>query len=196
MAGGPATLQIKVTLDGIRPPIWRRLVVHGDATLAQLHTVLQVAMGWEDCHLHCFRIDDARYGPADEGFFDVGEIDESTVRLAEVLATNRRGTYRYDFGDSWVHRLLVEKTDVPMALNTVATCTAGKRSCPPEDCGGVWGYANLLEALADPAHEDRDELLEWLGDEDFDPEAFDPTAVNAVLERALGRLRVIPAASG
>jgi hypothetical protein len=182
MTGESATLQIKVTLDGIRPSIWRRLVVHGDATLAQLHTVLQVAMGWEDGHLHCFRIDDVRYGPADDGDFDLGEIDESTVWVADVLSTSRPGTYEYDFGDSWEHRLLVEKTDVAMAPDTVAICTAGKRSCPPEDCGGVWGYANLLGALGDPTHEDHDELVEWLGG-DFDPEVFDRAVVNAVLER-------------
>lgn len=188
MAGAPPTLQIKVTLDGIRPPVWRRLVVHGDATLAQLHDVLQMAMGWEDGHLHCFRIDDVRYGPAEDGGFDLGEIDESTVRVGEAFATSRRGTYEYDFGDSWEHRLLVEKTDVAMASNGVATCTAGKRSCPPEDCGGVWGYTNLLEALADPAHEEHDELLGWLGG-DFNPEAFDQEAVNAALERIPRRSR-------
>jgi Plasmid pRiA4b ORF-3-like protein len=181
-------LQIKVTLEGIRPPIWRRLVVNGDATLAHLHTVLQVAMGWEDCHLHCFRIGDARYGPADHGGLDLGELDESAVRVAEAFATNVRGTYEYDFGDSWEHQLVVEKADVPIVPSAVATCTAGKRSCPPEDCGGFWGYANLLEAIADPAHEEHDELLEWLG-EGFDPERFDKEAVNAVLERISLRSR-------
>jgi len=178
----PAALQIKVTLEGIRPPIWRRLVVHGDATLAQLHVVLQVAMGWGDCHLHCFRIGGARYGPTDHGGLDMGEVDESKVRVAGVLAMGERGIYEYDFGDSWEHQLLVEKADAPIAPIGLATCTAGKRSCPPEDCGGFWGYANLLEAIADPGHEEHEELLEWLG-EDFDPERFDKDAVNAVLER-------------
>ena len=188
MAGEPATLQIKVTLDGIRPPIWRRLVVQGDATLAQLHDVLQVAMGWENGHLHCFRIDGARYGPADDGGFDLGEIDESTVRVVEAFATSRRGTYEYDFGDSWEHQLLVEKTDVPIIPSAIATCTVGKRSCPPEDCGGIFGYANLLEAVADPTHEEHDELLEWLGG-NFDPEAFEVEVVNAALERIPRRSR-------
>ncbi len=188
MTTRPATLQIKVTLEGIRPPIWRRLVVHGDATLAQLHDVLQVAMGWEHCHLHCFRIGDARFGPADHGGFDLGEIDESTVRVAEALAMSGRGIYEYDFGDSWEHQLLVEKAEVPIAKGGVATCTAGKRSGPPEDCGGIWGYANLLEALADPAHEEHEELLEWVGG-NFDSERFDKEAVNAVLKRISLRSR-------
>jgi len=183
VASGPSNLQIKVTLDGLRPPIWRRLVVAGDATLAELHIVVQVAMGWEDCHLHCFRIDGVRYGPdEDDGGFGLDEVDESSLSVAEAFATSDRGTYDYDFGDSWEHRLFVEKTDVPVALGGVATCTGGKRACPPEDCGGIWGYANLLDALGDPRHEDHEELLEWLG-EDFDPEEFDPLAVNTVLER-------------
>lgn len=177
---------MKVSLAGLRPPIWRRLVIDGDASLAQLHDVLQVVMGWQDCHLHCFRVEEIRYGPANDGGFDLDDVDESKVSLAEVFATSRRGTYEYDFGDSWEHDLMIEKTDVPVALNGVATCTAGKRACPPEDCGGIWGYANLLEALADPAHDEHEELVEWVG-EDFDPEAFDPKAVNAYLERFLLR---------
>lgn len=180
MASKPKTLQLKVTLSGIRPPIWRRLVVAGDATLAELHVVLQVAMGWEDEHLHCFRIGDVRYGPEADGELD--DVDEGSVVVAEVLGAEKRGTYEYDFGDSWEHQLLVEKTDPPVEVADVATCTAGRRACPPEDCGGIWGYANLLEALADPTHEDHEELLEWLG-EDFEPEAFDVAAVNADLER-------------
>jgi hypothetical protein len=182
---GASNLQIKVTLDGLRPPIWRRLVVAGDATLFHLHLVLQVAMGWENYHLHCFRIDDVRYGPADHGGgFDLDDVDESRVSVAEAFSNAQRGSYDYDFGDGWEHRLLVEKRDVPLVLDGVATCTAGKRACPPEDCGGIWGYANMLDALADPAHPERQETLEWLG-EDFDPEAFDPEAANA-------RLKLVP----
>lgn len=170
---------MKVTLEGIRPPIWRRVVVGGDATLAQLHDVLQVAMGWEDSHLHSFWIGGVRYGTAD---MDLDELDESKLSVAEAFATSRRGVYEYDFGDSWEHQLLIEKSDVAVALDGIATCIAGKRACPPEDCGGIWGYANLLEALADPAHEEHEELLEWVG-EDFDPEDFEIAAVNARLGR-------------
>lgn len=184
MAGVLTTLQIKVTLDGIRPPIWRRIVVLGSVTLGEFHRVLQVAMGWEDYHLHCFRIGGVRYGPADDEDLDLDEIDEKTVTVAEAFSAERRGMYDYDFGDSWEHRLLIEKTDVPVAVG-IATCIAGKRACPPEDCGGVWGYYNLIEALGDPAHEEHDEYLEWAG-EDFDPEDFSKDAVNAVLERQFG----------
>lgn len=175
---------MKVTLDGIRPPIWRRVVVAGDVTLAHLHHVLQVAMGWEDCHLHSFWIGGVRYGAANMDL-DLDEVDESKLSVAEACATTGRGRYEYDFGDSWEHELLVEKTDAPLP-DGVAACIAGKRSCPPEDCGGIWGYATLLEALADPAHEQHEELLEWVG-EDFDPEAFELKAVNARLARLPGK---------
>lgn len=92
-----------------------------------------------------------------------------------------RGIHVCDFGDSWHHQLLVEKTDVPANLKGIATCTDGKRACPPEDCGGTYGYVDLLEALADPDHEEHDDYLERAG-EDFDPEAFDPEAVNFGLD--------------
>jgi Plasmid pRiA4b ORF-3-like protein len=179
MADAPRTLQIKVTLRDIKPPVWRRLVVSGSATLDALHRVLQVAMGWDNYHLHCFRIGGVRYGPADDEDFDLEEIDETTVTVAEAFANNRRGFYDYDFGDSWEHELLVEKLDPLAILLPVAVCTAGKRACPPEDCGGTFGYAELLEALADPAHEEHAEYVEWAGD--FDPEEFDPEAVNFAL---------------
>lgn len=172
-------VQIKVTLRGLRPPIWRRLVVAGDATLAQLHVVLQIAMGWEDEHLHCFRIGGLRYGPADDAFSD--ELDEETASITDTLGAVGRGEYDYDFGDSWEHELVVEKPKQPLVSSGIASCLGGRRACPPEDCGGVWGYANLLHVLADPAHEDHEDRLEWLGGS-FDPGAFDQKAVNAALE--------------
>ncbi len=143
-------------------------------------------MGWENEHLHAFRIDGLRYGPADDTFSD--EVDELTVSVTDTLGASGRGEYDYDFGDSWEHELVVEKPKEPLVLNGIATCIAGKRACPPEDCGGVWGYANLLEALADPSHDDHEDSLEWLGEE-FDPEAFDPAAVNARLARFPFRVR-------
>lgn len=170
---------MKVTLVGIRPPIWRRIVVAGDASLAELHDVLQIVMGWEDAHLHRFEIGARRYGSADDGL-DVGEVDESTRTVAAAFGTSRQGVYEYDFGDSWKHRLSIEPGDGPVGFSGLATCSAGRRACPPEDCGGVAGYVHLLEALADPAHDEHEQALEWLG-EDFDPDMFDLEAVNAAL---------------
>ncbi|HVB05089.1 MAG TPA: plasmid pRiA4b ORF-3 family protein [Acidimicrobiales bacterium] len=177
----PTPIQIKVSLGGAHPPIWRRLVVAGDTSLDLFHVVLQVAMGWEDAHLHCFRIAGVRYGPADDDFGD--DVDEATVTIAETLGAHGRGEYLYDFGDSWEHELLVEKATEPVELDGLATCLGGKGACPPEDCGGIWGYAQMLEVLADPTHEDHEDAVEWLGDE-FDPDAFDLAAINARFARA------------
>ena len=181
MASNPPPLQLKVTLLGVHPPIWRRLLVPGDTTLAKLHLILGVAMGWEDYHLHGFRIGEQRYGPADYEDAIGDEIDESTVTVAEAFGQRRKGTYTYDFGDSWEHEIVLEKT-TSTEPQQIALCLAGKRACPPEDSGGTWGYANLLEALGDPEHEEHEEYLEWAGEE-FDPEAFDLAAVNAKLQQ-------------
>jgi hypothetical protein len=180
VASTSSPLQLKVTLRDVRPPIWRRLLVPGDTTLAKLHVILQMAMGWEDYHLHCFRIGKLRYGPADYEDVTADEIDESTVTLAEAFGEARKGIYDYDFGDSWEHEIVLEKTTLTEPQN-FAVCLTGKRACPPEDCGGVWGYANLLEAIADPSHEEHEEYLEWAG-EDFDPEEFELDVVNVHLK--------------
>jgi hypothetical protein len=156
--------------------------VPGTVHLGKLDLMVQAAMGWTNSHLHCFRIGKLSYGPVDDLADDVIDRDEKTLAVSEAFEAERRLVYEYDFGDSWEHRLLVEKADVPFTFAGIATCTAGKRACPPEDCGGSWGYANLLEALSDPDHEEHEESLEWLGEE-FDPEEFEPKAVNALLGR-------------
>ena len=183
MAADAGIVQLKVTLTGIEPPVWRRLVVAGGATLEQLHEVLQVAMGWEDCHLHAFEIGGVAYGPLDEDS-DPGEIDEQTVTVAAAFRSAWSGTYAYDFGDSWRHELLLEEPDDDSTLTGIARCTAGARACPPEDCGGPAGYRELLEALARPDHARHAEYRAWLGG-GFDPEAFAPTTVNAGLDSLL-----------
>jgi len=160
--------QIKVTLKGSKPPIWRRMQITSDITLVQLHRILQCVMGWEGSHLYQFVIGGVAYG--DPGM--VGEWDIEDARTA-ILAALMRGEkskflYEYDFGDSWEHELLV--------------CLTGKRACPPEDCGGVWGYASFLEAIHDPEHPEHEEMLEWIGGE-FDPEVFNLDEVNVDLQR-------------
>ena len=169
-------LQIKITLKGSKPPIWRRVLVPASSTLTQLHSVIQEAMGWWDCHLHGFRIGDERYTiPEPGGGFmgmDQGEIDERKVRLHHVLgAKGATAIYDYDFGDDWEHQVTVEKISMPESGVAYPVCVAGKRRCPPEDCGGVYGYYDLLAALKDPAHERHQELTEWIGSVP-DPEAF------------------------
>ena len=139
-------------------------------------------MGWTDSHLHVFTSGGESYGVPDHD--DEMEIhDERRVKLNQLLtAPKQKLRYQYDFGDSWTHEVLLEKVLAPEPGATYPRCTAGKRACPPEDCGGVWGYPDFLEAIADSEHEEHDELLEWVGGE-FDPEAFDLAEVNAALRR-------------
>lgn len=173
--------QIKVTLLGTSPPIWRRLLAPADLTLEQLHDVLQLAMGWEDCHMHDFRIGQKRFGRPDPedrlmGLPTVG--NERTVRLFSVLGKiGAKAVYTYDFGDGWEHGITVEKI-LPLDPGQASpVCVAGKRHGPPEDCGGVPGFYSLLEAIGDPKHDQNQEMRDWLGD-DFDPEAFSVDEVN------------------
>ncbi len=192
MARPPAQIyQIKVTLNDTRPPIWRRVRAPGSATLRQLHELLQSVMGWHDSHLHEFTLDGQHYGDpqSDEGG-EMGIRAEARYKLSQVApAAGARFSYAYDFGDGWEHTLLVEKIEPsqPGAPEVLPRCLAGKRACPPEDVGGVWGYALFLEAIGDPEHAEHDRYLEWVGGE-FDPDAFDLDQVNAGL-RQLGRGR-------
>jgi hypothetical protein len=182
-AAAPASVhQLKVTLRGIRPPVWRRLRVPSDVTLATLHRILQAAMGWEDAHLHRFRVGGTTYG--DRGLLgDVVDRGERTARLGQVApGPGSTLAYDYDFGDGWEHALVVGAVLAPEPGVRYPVCVAGKRACPPEDCGGPWGYGELLAAIGDsrhPAHADR---LAWLGGP-FDPEAFDIADVNRRLAK-------------
>jgi hypothetical protein len=185
----PATdqaYQLKVTLRDIDPPVWRRLRVP-DCTLDELHGYIQTAMGWTNSHLHHFRVGEQFYGDPElmqENFADLEYKDSTATRLSTIVPAGRRKFrfgYEYDFGDSWWHEILVEKVEAGEAK---AECLAGERACPPEDCGGPWGYADFLDALADPDHERHEELEEWLGGP-FDPEAFDPAAATRRMRRGL-----------
>lgn len=173
-------LQLKITLKSIAPPVWRRLQVPGKTTLGELHQMIQAAMGWYSEHLHCFIIDGAEYSLPD---FGLGCEDERRVRLDQVVTgVPSRFRYVYDFGDNWDHDIRVEKILEPEKGVTYPRCVKGKRACPPEDCGGPWGYADLLEILSNPQDEEYEERMEWLGDE-FDPEEFHLDIVNQRLKR-------------
>lgn len=175
--------QLKVTLEGIRPPIWRRFRVRSDVNLARLHEVLQTVMGWTDSHLHQFRVGGRTYGVPDPDDLDFGApvLDERRAHLSALAPDERdRFAYDYDFGDDWKHTVVVEKILPPDPDLPTPWCLKGKRACPPEDCGGPWGYQEMLETLADPAAPGREDALEWLGGE-WDAEEFDPELVNALL---------------
>jgi hypothetical protein len=180
MSSEPQIYQIKVTLCDSKPPIWRRILVPGDITLAKLHRILQAVMDWTDSHLHQFIVGEVYYGvPHPDDFVEVKS--ERRVRLNQVApAEKSKFVYEYDFGDSWEHELLVEKILPPETSVRSPVCIKGRRACPPEDVGGVWGYAGFLEAIRDPNHPEHEDYLEWIGGE-FDPEAFDLDEINAAL---------------
>jgi len=173
--------QLKVTLQHTKPPIWRRIQVRANTTLPRLHDTLQVAMGWTDAHLHQFIIDGVEYGLPDPDFADAMR-SEQRIKLERVVTTEKdRFVYEYDFGDSWTHILLVEKILPPDPEVHYPRCLAGKRACPPEDVGGVWGYAAFLEAVGTRDHPEHDDMLAWCGGA-FDPDAFSRDDVNQALK--------------
>jgi hypothetical protein len=179
----PTTIyQLKITLKDIKPPIWRRLLV-ADCTLDDLHEIIQVAMGWENAHLYAFRIGGEEFSRPD---MDEGELDmedaTSTLVGEVITGAKQKFEYEYDFGDGWEHTVLVEKVTEPEPGQQYPLCVKGSRACPPEDIGGPWGYAQGLEAMADPHHKQHDEFSNW--PDEFDPEAFDVAAVNRELRKA------------
>jgi len=178
--------QLKVTLQGIKPDIWRRLLVDSSASLAKLHDVLQCALGWGDSHLHELEAGGLSYSvPTPE--FPTECIDTRKVQLRRVLPRVRNSmTYLYDFGDSWRHKIVLEKIfALPVPLQ-MPSCVAGARATPPEDCGGVYGYLNLLKVIANPEDDEHESMIEWLGD-DFDPEQFDLEIINRLLMPRVSR---------
>lgn len=178
----PQILQLKVALRRIRPPIWRRLEVSADASLFELHHILQAAMGWTDSHLHLFEQNGVYYGAPDREF-GMPMVSERRTRIGELLpAARARLVYEYDFGDSWEHDVVVEAVGEAQSEARYPRVTAGKRACPPEDVGGTFGYIEFLEAIADPTHDDHARMLEWLGGP-FDPERFDVVSANDRLPR-------------
>ena len=180
-AKAQTVLQLRIDLEEVDPAIWRRLLVPSGIRLDKLHDIFQVAMGWTDSHLHAFTIGEKRYGMHLDDFAE-GELDEKKFTVLKAIGKERRFRYEYDFGDDWQHHVLVEDTfTIPLELS-FAVCLGGERSCPPEDCGGSYGYAHLLEAISDPGHEEFDEYIEWVG-KDFDPEEFSLATTNAILQK-------------
>ena len=177
--------QIKVTLLGTKPPIWRRLLVPASMTLAKLHDVLQTAMGWAGGHMHEFRTADRHFGIPDPEDRSMGmQVEnERSIRLSSVLrSAGTKLIYTYDFGDNWEHAVVLEKL-LPAQLSLdleYPICIDGKLACPPDDCGGIPGYYELIEALADPEHDRHEEISEWISD-GFDPQAFSVENVNRML---------------
>jgi hypothetical protein len=172
--------EIKIQLQSIQPPIWRIIRISPQTGLPKLHRIIQKAMGWTNSHLHLFEIDEVLYSNG-EFDWDLDVIDYRGIRIHRIFTKRRNSfVYEYDLGDGWRHNITL--------LDTVAgepgekiVCVAGERACPPEDCGGVSGYYNLLRILSDPSDEDYDEMLEWLGGK-YDPVYFDVSATDKALQ--------------
>lgn len=178
--------QIKIQLAEITPAIWRRIVIPSDMLLSDLHKVIQTTMGWTNSHLHQFEKDDTFYLPRmkdDYSWDDMNNVDYKRRKVSGLLKReNDEIIYEYDFGDSWRHIVLLEKITDNTRGRKTPVCLDGERNCPPEDCGGPWGYEHLLEVIKDPSNEEYEDMIEWVG-EAFDPESFSLTDVNARLKR-------------
>ena len=178
--------RLRITLMDIEPPIWREIIVPGTITLAKLHTILQISMGWENYHIYLFEAGRRQYGEGNAEWADFGQKVMNAKRTLLEEVAQRKGEillYTYDMGDRWDHKIRVE--EIADGKPEKIRCLAGARSGPPEDCGGPYGYQELLEIIFDPKHPEHQERKEWLGD-GFEPEAFDLQAVN----RRLARLKL------
>ncbi|OQY09173.1 MAG: hypothetical protein B6I30_10185 [Desulfobacteraceae bacterium 4572_187] len=188
--------QFKITLLDSNPVIWRKIAVPETYTFWDLHVAIQDAMGWEDCHLHEYKI----RNPLNNIECEIGYPDDE-YRAGEVLKgweqpikkffteKNNKALYQYDFGDDWHHEIKLEKITDKIEGKKYPLCLAGERACPPEDCGGIWGYENLLKVMSDPSHEEYEEMKEWIG-EDFDPAKFDIKKVRFTNPQARLKMRL------
>ena len=168
-------VQIKIKLLGVaKPPVWRRLQLRADTRLDHLHEIIQAALGWENHHMHVFSFGDEEFGIPDR---ELGFSDERQVTLGELIDLGARFRYTYDFGDDWEHEIVVEDLLDADPDTHYPILVAAKGACPPEDCGGPWGYANLKEILTDPDHDEHQDMLEWLGLDNASE--FDPAAVTS-----------------
>jgi Plasmid pRiA4b ORF-3-like protein len=173
-------LQVRMTLMDVDDPlVWRRVLIPAAYPLDRVHAVIQAAMGWRNCHMHAFRLGDVSYGLPDPD--DVlGFLDERKSRLGDLAATADRIEYEYDFGDSWEHELVIEARTVAQDEGIYPACVAGEGACPPEDCGGSYGFEEFKELLAGPPSAEREEMLQWAGG-DYDPARFNLTAANTAV---------------
>ncbi|MBN2603790.1 MAG: plasmid pRiA4b ORF-3 family protein [Candidatus Thermoplasmatota archaeon] len=178
-------LQFKISLKDTDPPIWRRILVPATYSFWDLHVAIQDSMGWWDYHLHAFRIKWDNSGSGIEiGIPEDGVLDDDSlilpgwdVDIADYFReVGRSCSYEYDFGDGWIHEILLEAIIDREKGHKYPQCIDGEQACPPEDCGGIDGYYELLDVISNPKHEDYEEMLQWLGGK-YDPLKFDPQSV-------------------
>lgn len=179
-------IQLKITLRDLHPPIWRRIQVRDNISFHKLHEIIQVVMGWANYHLYDFHVNEQRFSLPD-GDWDENVIPSKKIKL-NILKEKQKFDYTYDFGDCWEHQILVEKI-IPDEMGLPhPICIKGKLSCPPEDCGGIGGYYNLLNIKEDKNHPNyNDYIVNWLG-EDFNPNNFNVDDINKeLMERFMDR---------
>ena len=187
-SGKSSVYRFKITLQDSDPAIWRRIETK-DVTLQELHVLIQTAMGWMNSHFHQFEIADTRYTDPrfmDEALDDFGAIEYSGIRVSDLVSEHGarlRIGYEYDFGDSWQHEVALEQVTNSEPGSRYPRCLDGERACPPEDVGGVYGFADYVEAVTNPDHSEHDELLEWNGP--FDPAQFDATQATRRMKKGL-----------
>ena len=175
--------QIKVSLLHVKPAVWRRLLVRADTSLAELHFILNEAMGWSCSHLHSFTDGERTFVDPELQEEEAPELDhedERPIELSSLVEANEKLQYTYDFGDDWRHEILIEKRLPLDPRYGYPLCIGGERACPPEDCGGPPGYEHLLHVLAKPGDPEHDELITWLGGY-FEPASFDANRTNAAI---------------
>lgn len=184
--------QFKITLLDVNPLIWRRIQVE-DCTLDKFHEYIQTAMGWLNCHLHLFEVEGERYGDPeqmDDGFDGFKAKDSTKKLLSSVLPKSGKlfsFRYSYDFGDDWEHEVLFEGSLPVDPKKKYPLCVEGERACPPEDCGGPWGYVDFLAAIKDPKHEEHENMLEWIGGE-FNPKTFSAKDATRAMRKGMPRM--------
>ncbi|EAY26419.1 plasmid pRiA4b ORF-3 family protein [Microscilla marina] len=172
--------QLKVTLMDVTPVIWRKIQVPQDILLPDLHKVIQTAMGWKNSHLHQFEHKRNFYA-APTPWGEMESEDYRDVKLGQLLKKeNDKLIYTYDFGDSWQHNVVLEEVHPPTEGGTYPVCVSGKNACPPEDCGGPWGYMDLMMIMKNPKHPEHKEMKDWLGG-DLYSSKFDKKAINKQL---------------
>ena len=176
--------QIQIALKGFKPKIWRRLLTQSDLLLSDFHKIIQTSMGWTNSHLHQFIKNRTYYSMRmqDDDLWDDGDnVDYKKMKISDLLKNEKEKIlYEYDFGDGWEHDIILEKI-LPCDDKIIyPICLDGKMNCPPEDCGGVWGYSDMLEILRQPDHDEYESYIEWLGEE-FDPKYFDKDEINQLL---------------
>ncbi|MGC8645570.1 MAG: plasmid pRiA4b ORF-3 family protein [Thermoplasmata archaeon] len=171
-------IKLRISIRGISPPIWRKLLVSPETALHNLHLMIQAAFGWYNYHLYEFSHQGLNFSRPDDWDEPASEdMDSTKITLGDLnLQRGTKFLYTYDFGDNWEHIILVQDILDYDPQMSVPACIGGKRNAPPEDCGGVWGYYNVLRIAEDPNDPEHNETVEWLGE--YDPESFDIDSAN------------------